>query len=217
MLPGPQGQPEEDQRLGRSHPARRQGHHPQPQDQRRRALELSRGLGLRAEEIRHARRKAKLFLAKLFRNVPVLDFGARGSTTTFVERGQGDVLLAWENEALLACNETGTGQIRHRHPVGLDPGRAAGRGGRQESSTRRGTRAVAEAYLKYLYTPEAQEIIARNYYRPRNAQVAAKYKGQFRRLPLLTIERNFGGWNRAQAPHFNDGGLFDQIFEAAKR
>ena len=82
---------------------------------------------------------------------------------------------------------------------------------------KRGTRAAAEAYLKFLYTPEAQEIIARNYYRPRNPQVAAKYKAQFRNVPLLTIDRNFGGWTRAQALHFNDGGLFDQIFEAAKR
>ena len=82
---------------------------------------------------------------------------------------------------------------------------------------KRGTRAAAEAYLKFLYTPEAQEIIARNYYRPRNQQVAAKYKAQFRRVPLLTVERNFGGWTKTQALHFNDGGLFDQIFEAAKR
>ena len=82
---------------------------------------------------------------------------------------------------------------------------------------KRGTRAAAEAYLKFLYTPEAQEIIARNYYRPRNPQVAAKYQRQFRKLPLLTVDRNFGGWTRTQALHFNDGGLFDQVFEAAKR
>lgn len=160
--------------------------------------------------------QAKLFLAKLFRNVPVLDSGARGSTTTFVERGQGDVLLAWENEALLVTKKLNPGKFEIVAPsvsILAEPPVAVV----DKVVDKRGTRAAAEAYLKFLYTPEAQEIIARNYYRPRNTAVAAKYKAQFRRLPLLTIDRNFGGWTKAQALHFNDGGLFDQIFEAAKR
>lgn len=160
--------------------------------------------------------QAKLFMAKLFRNVPVLDSGARGSTTTFVERGQGDVLLAWENEALLVTNKLNRGKFEIVNPsvsILAEPPVAVV----DKVVDKRGTRAAAEAYLKFLYTPEAQEIIARNYYRPRNQQVAAKYKTQFRRLSLLTVDRNFGGWTRAQALHFNDGGLFDQVFEAAKR
>lgn len=159
--------------------------------------------------------KAKLFMAKLFRNVPVLDSGARGATTTFIERGQGDVLIAWENEALLAVKKLGRGKfdivipsvsIRAEPPVALV----------DRNVDRKGTRAAAEAYLKFLYSPEAQEIIARNYFRPRNAAIAARYKSQFPNLKLFTIDRNFGGWTKAQKLHFDDGGLFDQIFEAAK-
>jgi sulfate transport system substrate-binding protein len=160
--------------------------------------------------------QAKLFMAKLFRNVPVLDSGARGATTTFVERGQGDVLIAWENEALLATNKLGRGKFDIVVPsvsILAEPPVAVV----DKVVDKKGTRAAAEAYLKYLYTPEAQEIIARNYFRPRNAAVAAKYKRQFRNLPLFTIDRNFGGWRQAQANHFNDGALFDQIFEDAKR
>jgi sulfate transport system substrate-binding protein len=160
--------------------------------------------------------KAKLFMAKLFRNVPVLDSGARGATTTFVERGQGDVLIAWENEALLATKQLGRGKFDIVVPsvsVLAEPPVAVV----DRVADKHGTRAAAEAYLKFLYTPEAQEIIARNYFRPRNPQVAAKYKGQFPNLPLFTIDRNFGGWAKAQALHFNDGGLFDQEYEAAKR
>ncbi len=160
--------------------------------------------------------KAKLFMAKLFRNVPVLDSGARGATTTFVERGQGDVLIAWENEALLATNKLGPGKfdivvpsvsILAEPPVALV----------DKVAEKHGTRSAAEAYLKFLYTREAQEIIARNYFRPRNPEVAAKYKARFPNLKLFTIDRNFGGWAKAQALHFNDGGLFDQEYEAAKR
>jgi sulfate transport system substrate-binding protein len=160
--------------------------------------------------------KAKLFMAKLFRNVPVLDSGARGATTTFVERGQGDVLIAWENEALLATNKLGRGKfdivvpsvsILAEPPVTVV----------DKVADKHGTRQAAEAYLKFLYTPEAQDIIARNYFRPRNGQVAAKYKAQFPNMKLFTIDRNFGGWAKAQALHFNDGGLFDQEYEAAKR
>lgn len=160
--------------------------------------------------------KAKLFLAKLFRNVPVLDSGARGATTTFVERGQGDVLIAWENEALLATNKLGKGKFEIVYPsfsILAEPPVAVV----DKNVDKKGTRKAAEEYLKFLYTPEAQDIIARNYFRPRSAQVAAKYKGQFRSMQLFTIDRNFGGWAKTQALHFNDGGLFDQIYEAAKR
>jgi sulfate transport system substrate-binding protein len=160
--------------------------------------------------------QAKLFLAKLFRNVPVLDSGARGATTTFVERGQGDVLIAWENEALLATNKLGRGKFDVIVPsvsILAEPPVAVV----DKNVDKKGTRKAAEEYLKFLYTPEAQEIIARNYFRPRDPQVRAKYKGQFKNVPLLTIDRNFGGWAKTQALHFNDGGLFDQIYEAAKR
>jgi sulfate/thiosulfate transport system substrate-binding protein len=160
--------------------------------------------------------KAKLFMAKLFRNVPVLDSGARGATTTFVERGQGDVLIAWENEALLAVNKLGRGKFDIVVPsvsILAEPPVAVV----DKNADKHGTRAAAEAYLKFLYTPEAQEIIARNYFRPRNPQVAAKYKSQFPNMKLFTVDRNFGGWAKAQALHFNDGGLFDQEYEAAKR
>lgn len=160
--------------------------------------------------------KAREYMTRLFRNVPVLDSGARGATTTFAQRGQGDVLLAWENEAFLAVNELGKGKFQIVVPsvsVLAEPPVAVV----DKVVDRRGTRKVAEAYLKYLYTPEAQEIIARHYYRPRNAQVAARYKGRFPDIKLFTIDRNFAGWGRAQATHFSDGGLFDQIFESAKR
>lgn len=160
--------------------------------------------------------KAKLFMAKLFRNVPVLDSGARGATSTFVERGQGDVLIAWENEALLAVEKLGRGKFDIVVPsvsILAEPPVAVV----DRSVDKHGTRAAAEAYLKFLYTPEAQNIIARNYFRPRNAQVAVKYKARFPNMKLFTIDRNFGGWAKAQALHFNDGGLFDQEYEAAKR
>jgi sulfate transport system substrate-binding protein len=160
--------------------------------------------------------KAKLFMAKLFRNVPVLDSGARGATTTFVERGQGDVLIAWENEALLAVNKLGRGKFDIVYPsvsILAEPPVALV----DKVVDKHGTRRAAEAYLKFLYTPEAQDIVARNYFRPRNGRIAAKYKKQFPNLKLFTIDRNFGGWAKAQALHFRDGGLFDQEYEAAKR
>jgi sulfate transport system substrate-binding protein len=159
--------------------------------------------------------KAKDYMTRLFRNVPVLDSGARGSTTTFVQRGQGDVLLAWENEAFLAQNALGKGQFQIVVPsvsILAEPPVAVV----DKNVDKKGTRKVAEAYLRYLYSPEAQDIIARNYYRPRNPQVAARYKATFPNVALLTIDRNFGGWARAQRTHFNDGGLFDQIFESAR-
>jgi sulfate transport system substrate-binding protein len=160
--------------------------------------------------------KANGFMAKLFRNVPVLDSGARGSTTTFVERGQGDVLIAWENEALLSVRDLGKGKFRIVYPsvsILAEPPVALV----DKNVDKHGTRAAAEAYLKFLYSPTAQFIIANNYFRPRNKAVAAKYKGQFPNLPLFTVNKNFGGWGRAQHTHFDDGGTFDQVFAAAKR
>jgi sulfate transport system substrate-binding protein len=160
--------------------------------------------------------KAKEFLTRLFRNVPVLDSGARGSTTTFVQRGQGDVLIAWENEAFLAVDKLGRGKFDIVVPsvsILAEPPVAVV----DKVVDKKGSRKAAEAYLKFLYTPEAQEIIARNYYRPRSAQVAAKYKNRFKNIPLFTIDKNFGGWRRAQSGHFNDGALFDQILVVSKR
>jgi len=159
---------------------------------------------------------ARDYMTKLFRNVPVLDSGARGATTTFVQRGQGDVLLAWENEAFLATNQLGKGKFEIVYPsisILAEPPVAVV----DKIVDRKGTRAAAEGYLKFLYTPTAQKLIAKNYYRPRDPAVAAQVKGQFQSLPLLTIDRNFGGWKRVQAAHFNDGGVFDQVFEDAKK
>jgi sulfate/thiosulfate transport system substrate-binding protein len=160
--------------------------------------------------------EANGFMAKLFRNVPVLDSGARGSTTTFVERGQGDVLIAWENEALLSVRELGKGKFNIVIPsvsILAEPPVAVV----DKNVDKKDSRALAEAYLKFLYTPQAQFIIANNYFRPRNRAVMARYKGQFPNLPLFTIDKNFGGWARAQKIHFADGGTFDQSFAAAKR
>jgi len=158
---------------------------------------------------------AKVFLAKLFKNVPVLDSGARGSTTTFVQRGQGDVLLAWENEAFLAVNELGKDQFEIVVPslsILAEPPVSVV----DKVVDRKGTRKVAEAYLKYLYSPEGQEIAAKNYYRPRDKKVAAKYAKQFPKVKLVTIDDTFGGWRKAQKTHFEDGGSFDQIYKTGK-
>ena len=160
--------------------------------------------------------KANGFMAKLFRNVPVLDSGARGSTTTFVERGQGDVLIAWENEALLSVRDLGKGKFQIVYPsvsILAEPPVAVV----DKNVDKHGTREVAEAYLKFLYTPAAQSIIGRNYFRPRNAAMASRYKAQFPNMKLFTVSKNFGGWARAQRAHFEDGGSFDQVFAAAKR
>jgi sulfate/thiosulfate transport system substrate-binding protein len=154
---------------------------------------------------------AKDFLAKLFKNVPVLDSGARGSTTTFVQRGQGDVLLAWENEAFLAVNELGKDKFEIIVPslsILAEPPVSVV----DKVVDRKGTRKVAEAYLKYLYSPEGQQIAAKNYYRPRDNKVAAKYAKQFPKVKLVTIDDTFGGWRKAQKIHFEDGGVFDQIY-----
>jgi sulfate transport system substrate-binding protein len=152
---------------------------------------------------------AKEFLRKLFKNVPVLDTGARGATTTFVQRGIGDVLLAWENEALLAIKELGPDKVQIVVPsvsILAEPSVAVV----DKVVLRRGTREVATEYLQYLYTKEGQEIIAKNYYRPRDPQVAAKYAAQYPKLNLVTI-KDFGGWQKAQATHFSDQGVFVQI------
>jgi sulfate/thiosulfate-binding protein len=153
---------------------------------------------------------AKEFVRKLYKNVPVLDTGARGSTTTFVQRGLGDVLVAWENEALLAIKELGADKLQLVVPtvsVLAEPPVAA----IDKVVLRRGTREVATAYLQYLYSKEGQEIVARNYYRPRDPEIAAKYAARYPKLNLVSIAE-FGGWPKAQAEHFKEGGIFDQIY-----
>jgi sulfate/thiosulfate transport system substrate-binding protein len=156
--------------------------------------------------------QAKAFVTKLYKNVPVLDAGARGSTTTFVERGIGDVLIAWENEALLAIKELGPGKFELIAPsvsILAEPPVSVV----DKVANKHGTRAVAQAYLEYLYSETGQEIAARNFYRPRLASVAAKYAAQFPRVTLFTIDEVFGGWKKAQTTHFADGGVFDQIYQ----
>lgn len=159
--------------------------------------------------------KAKEFVARLFKNVPVLDSGARGSTTTFVQRGIGDVLLAWENEAFLAVNELGKDKFEIVVPslsILAEPPVAVV----DKVVDRKRTRLVVEEYLKYLYTPEGQEIAAKNYYRPRDKKVAAKYAKNFPKVKLFTIDELFGGWRVAQKKHFDDNGVFDKLYGAGK-
>jgi len=158
--------------------------------------------------------KAREYVTALFKNVPVLDSGARGATTTFVQRGIGDVLLAWENEAYLALAEekdkveivTPSISILAEPPVAVV----------DKVVARKGTKAVAEAYLQFLYTPEGQEIAAKNHYRPRDQKIAAKYAGTFAKVQLFTIDEAFGGWQAAQKAHFADGGTFDQIYRPGR-
>jgi sulfate/thiosulfate-binding protein len=154
---------------------------------------------------------AKDFVAKLFKNVPVLDAGARGSTTTFVQRGIGDVAISWENEAFLAIKEFGADKFEIVVPslsILAEPSVTVV----DKVVKKKGTAEVAKAYLEYLYTDEGQEIAARNYYRPRNQAIAAKHTGTFVKLNLFTIDEAFGGWAKAQKAHFADGGTFDQIY-----
>jgi sulfate/thiosulfate transport system substrate-binding protein len=154
---------------------------------------------------------AKEYVQKLFRNVPVLDTGARGSTTTFVQRGIGDVLLAWENEAFLSIKELGADKVEIVVPslsILAEPPVAVV----DKTVLRRGTRDVATEYLNHLYSKEAQEIIAKNFYRPIDPEVAAKHAKQFPQINLVTIA-DFGGWAKAQKVHFADGGVFDQIYQ----
>lgn len=158
---------------------------------------------------------AREFVAKLYHNVPVLDSGARGATTTFAERGIGDVLLAWENEAFLLTTEVGKDKFEIIMPpvsILAEPPVAV----IDKNVDKHGTRALAEAYLQFLYTDEGQEIIAKHYYRPRSEAVAAKYADRFPKVALFTIDDPFGGWSKAQKAHFDDGGLFDQIYAPRK-
>ncbi len=155
---------------------------------------------------------ALAFITALYENVPVLDSGARGATTTFVERGLGDVLITWENEAYLAVKQLGSGDLEIVYPsvsILAEPTVAVV----DKVVDQRGTRKVAEAYLEFLYTPEAQEIGAENFYRPQLAEVAKKHSAQFPKLKLFTVDDVFGGWSKAQARHFADGGVFDQIYK----
>jgi sulfate transport system substrate-binding protein len=156
--------------------------------------------------------KARDFVTRLFKNVPVLDSGARGSTTTFTQRGMGDVMIAWENEAFLAVKELGPDKfaivvpsvsILAEPPVTIV----------DKTVDKRGTRAVAQAYLEYLYGEDGQEIAAKHYYRPRLAKVASKHAGEFPKVSLFTIDEVFGGWAKAQPKHFGDGGIFDEIYQ----
>jgi sulfate/thiosulfate transport system substrate-binding protein len=156
--------------------------------------------------------KARDFITRLYKNVPVLDSGARGSTVTFAERGVGDVLLSWENEAYLVEAEFGKGKFDTVFPslsILAEPPVAVV----DKVVDKRGTRKVAQAYLEYLYSPEGQEIAAHNYYRPIDPKVAAKYASKFPKLSLFTIDDTFGGWKNAQKVHFSDGGVFDKIYQ----
>jgi len=155
---------------------------------------------------------AQDFVKRLYKNVPVLDSGARGSTTTFVQREIGDVLIAWENEAFLSIKELGPDKVEIVVPsqsILAEPPVAIV----DKVVDKKGTRAVAQAYLEYLYTPEGQEIAAKNYYRPRLESVAKKYASTFPNIKLVTIDEVFGGWQKAQKTHFADGGVFDQIYQ----
>ena len=157
--------------------------------------------------------KAQEFVQQLYKNVPVLDTGARGSTITFVNNNIGDVLLAWENEAFLALKEQGGDQFEIVAPslsILAEPPVAVV----DKNVDKKGTRKVAEAYLQYLYSEEGQRIAAKNFYRPRNEAVAAEYAKQFPSLKLVTIDKDFNGWKTAQPKFFNDGGIFDQIYSA---
>jgi sulfate/thiosulfate transport system substrate-binding protein len=156
--------------------------------------------------------KAREFVTKLYKNVPVLDSGARGSTTTFAQRGIGDVLLSWENEAYLALNELGKDKVEVITPsvsILAEPPVSVV----DQVAAKHGTTEVAKAYLQFLYSPEGQEIAAKNFYRPRLANVAAKYADRFPKLNLFTIDELFGGWQKAQHKHFDDGGIFDKIYQ----
>ncbi len=157
--------------------------------------------------------KAQQFVKSLYTRVPVLDTGARGSTTTFAQRGVGDVLLAWENEAHLSLAEFGADKFDIIYPpssIFAEPPVAVV----DKVVDRKKTRAVAEGYLNFLYSPLAQDIIAKNFYRPRNPDAAAKYAASFPKISLFTIDDTFGGWRKAQKTHFDDGGIFDQIYKA---
>jgi sulfate/thiosulfate transport system substrate-binding protein len=156
--------------------------------------------------------KARDFVASIYKNVPVLDTGARGATVTFVERKLGDVLIAWENEAYLALDEFGKDKFEIIAPsvsILAEPSVAIV----DKVVDKKGTRAAAQAYFDFIYSPEGQEIGAKNHYRPRNPEIAAKHQEEFAKIDLFTIDEVFGGWQKAQATHFADGALFDQIYQ----
>jgi len=157
--------------------------------------------------------KAKDFVSRIFRNVPVLDSGARGSTTTFAQRGIGDVFISWENEALLVLDKMGKDKFQIVVPslsILAEPSVSVV----DKVVDRRGTRKVATAYLEFLYTPQGQEIAAKHHYRPRDAALLAKYADKFPKMQLVTVDdAMFGGWMKAQKKHFDDGGIFDQIYQ----
>jgi sulfate/thiosulfate-binding protein len=160
-------------------------------------------------------KKAQEFVTKLYKNVPVLDSGARGATTTFAQRGLGDVLLSWENEAFLALDELGRDKFEVITPavsVLAEPPVAVV----EKIAAKHGTTEVATAYLNFLYTEQGQEIGAKHYYRPRLDKVAAKYAGKFQKVQFFTVDELFGGWAKAQKRHFDDGGVFDQIYTPGK-
>lgn len=159
--------------------------------------------------------KAKDLVTRIFKNVPVLDSGARGSTTTFVERGIGDVFISWENEALLAVKELGKDKFEIVYPsvsILAEPPVTV----IDKVVDKRGTRAVAQAYLEYLYTEEGQKIAAKHFYRPRLESVASQHSDQFPKVNLITVDDVFGGWEKAQKTHFADGGTFDQIYQPGR-
>jgi sulfate transport system substrate-binding protein len=164
------------------------------------------------EKNNHDDAAARDFIKQLYKNVPVLDSGARGSTVTFAQRGIGDVLLAWENEAHLALKEFGADKFDIVTPslsILAEPPVAVV----DKNAKRHHTTEIANEYLKYLYSDEGQEIAAKNFYRPRNEAIAAKYAANFNQVKLVTIDQEFGGWTKAQQTHFADGGVFDQIFQ----
>ena len=209
----PRREPQGHQGLGRPRQAGRRRDHAEPEDLGRGALELSRRLRLGAGAFRRRREpRPRPISATLFRNVPVLDTGARGSTTTFAQRGLGDVFLAWENEAFLVLNEFGADKFEIVVPsesILAEPPVAVVDG----NVDAKGTRKVAEAYLEYLYSPEGQAIAAKHYYRPSKPELAAAEDlARFPKVELFGIDR-FGGWKEAQAVHFADGGVFDQIYK----
>jgi len=159
--------------------------------------------------------KARDFVARLYKNVAVLDSGARGSTTTFAERGIGDVFISWENEAFLATKELGPDKFEIVVPslsILAEPPVTV----IDKVVDKKGTRKVAEAYLQYLYSAEGQDLAGKHFYRPRDPQVAAKYADQFSKVKLFTIDEVFGGWQKAQQTHFADGGTFDQIYQPGR-
>ncbi len=176
--------------------------------------ELDRLASLPPDEVAAAQAEAEAFVGAVYRRVPVQDTGARAATNTFVQRGIGDVLLAWENEALLAAAEMGADAfdiVRPSVSVLAEPPVAL----MDSVVDRKGTRAIAEAYLEFLYSPEGQDIAARNFFRPTDAAVAERYAAQFPPMKLFTVDAAFGGWSRAQTEHFADGGVYDRLFEAA--